>query len=166
RLSRRDRVAQQREVSRRRVVEALEAVAVHGGVGRRSLGDDDVTQGEALGEGPAAADTDQLLHGILPDQLVDIDGQGGLPHPGALNRHPLTAVGAREPERASDLVVALVVFEEVLRDPLRPQRISGQEDAGGDLARRGGDVSAHGEKYDGAGAEVRWSRRAKPLRKG
>src|SRR5690606_20469494 len=64
------------------------------------------------------------------------------------------------------LVVALVVFEEVLRDPLRPQRISGQEDAGGDLARRGGDVSAHGEKYDGAGAEVRWSRRAKPLRKG
>ena len=63
--------------------------------------------------------------------------------PGALHRDPLPAPGAGEAEHAAHLAVAARVLEERLRDPLRAQRVSGEQDEGCDVAGGGSDVGAH-----------------------
>ena len=65
----------------------------------------------------------------------------------------LAAPGAGEAEHAAHLAVAARVLEERLRDPLRPQRVAGEQDEGCDVARRGSDVGAHWPQTS-AGANV------------
>ena len=120
------------------------------GVGREGepaggggLGEDHVAHVQPLGERPARADADQLLHVILADQLVDVDRRGRLPHPGPLHRHLLATEGAGVAEHAAYFGVAGRVVEERLRDPLGALGVAGQQDHRGDVSGLRADVGAH-----------------------
>ena len=69
----------------------------------------------------------------------------------------LPAPGAGEAEHAAHLAVAARVLEERLRDPLRPQRVSGEQDEGCDVTSGGSDVGAHWPQTSGALTSVGWS---------
>ena len=143
-LTRLDRGAQQREVGDGCEVEAMEAHPVDAGVRAGAVRDDDVADLHLLGQCAARADANDRLHPVGVEQLVRVDRHRRLPHAGALHRDAVPLPGAGEAQHAPRLGVQLGIVEEGLGDPLRPQRVAGEQDDGGDLTGFCGDVGAHG----------------------
>src|SRR5205823_2128659 len=77
------------------------------------------------------------------DQLVDVDGERRLAHPGRLNADRLATVRPGEPESATDAVHLPRALEEGLRDPLRAQRVARQEHGLGIISGLGLVVRRH-----------------------
>ena len=119
------RAVQQIEARRRGKRRAAEGRAEHRGVGRGRLREDDVARAEVRADRAAGPDPDQGTHAVRGEELVYVDRRRGHPHPGALHRYPVAAIGAGEPEGVAHAVVTDRAVEESVRDELRAQRIAG-----------------------------------------
>ncbi len=117
-----------------------------GRVGRhRGERDDQVAERVARLEAAAGADTDQLLAAEL-DQLLEHDRGAGAAHARALDRDGPAVVGAGVAEQAALLVALDDIVEVGLGDVLGSERVSGEEDGFGVIARFGANVNRHGAR--------------------
>ena len=92
-------------------------------------------------------------HVVLAEQLVDVDRHRRLAHARALHGDRWPCQVPVKPSMPAHLAVAAGVVEERLRDPLRPQRVAGQQDGGRDVAGLGADVGAHAARLPASVAQ-------------
>src|SRR5699024_3053967 len=111
--------------------------------GARPRGEDDVADAHVLLQRPAGTHPDQGTHPVFADELRGIDRGRGLPHPRSLHGHPVAVPRSRVAIHPAHLVVAFGIFEEVLRDPPRPQRVAGKENDGCDRPWGSANVCTH-----------------------
>ena len=111
--------------------------------GHRGQRDDQIAERVVRLQPAAGADADQLLAAEL-DQLLEDDRRAGAAHAGALHRDRLALVGAGVAEQAALGVPLLDVVEVGLGDVLGAQRVAGEENRLGVLARLGANVDRHG----------------------
>jgi hypothetical protein len=127
------RAAQQLEVRGRSEVHAAEAVPDHRRVGRRADRHDQIVEPHGGLQRTARADADQDPGAVALEELVGIDPERRHAHPGALHRDPLAPVDSRIAELVAQLVVQHGAVQVALGDELRAQRITRQQDDGGDV---------------------------------
>src|SRR6476469_2027463 len=104
--------------------------------------DDQVAELVVRLEAAARADAHQPLAPEL-DELLEDDRRAGTAHSGALHRDALPFPGARVAEQAALLVHLGHVLEVRLRDVLRAERVAGEEDRVGVVARLCSEVNRH-----------------------